>query len=81
LKEKSDNQWLGIVDQLHGLHTVESTVARFNTTGLVFVRTYQTNVYKTTVENVDDLKFRIMEGIRTIIQETVHDAFLKSKQG
>ena len=38
----------------------------------------KTNIYKTPVEDLDDLKSRIIEEIELIKKETFHDVFLET---
>jgi hypothetical protein len=40
----------------------------------------KTNIYKTSVEDIDDLKTRIINEIKLIQKETLHEVFLETVQ-
>jgi hypothetical protein len=59
---------------------MDSTVIRLDDIGLFLSGHIKTNVCKTTVEDVDHLKSRIMQDIGAIRQEKLHDVFLEIRK-
>ena len=56
---------------------IDSTITRLNTVGLFLWGHIKTNIYKTRIKDLDDLKDRITQEIQLIDKKTLHDVFLE----
>ena len=77
LDQKFDNRWIGRGGPISWApRSPDLTPLDFFLWGHV-----KSNVYKTTVKDINTLKARITEEIRAIDKETLHNGFLEVKNG